>query len=60
VKKMGLLQNLGMALKIFLVFYAGIITLFVMDVGISKWPFSYAGVIAVFFLAISYSFYFKL
>tara|TARA_Y100000310_G_scaffold345709_1_gene468616 strand:+ start:19347 stop:19520 length:174 start_codon:yes stop_codon:yes gene_type:complete len=57
---MGLLQNLGMALKIFIIFYIGIFVLSAIGIGISKWAFSYAGLVAVFFLAVSYSFYFKL
>ncbi|MFH1391596.1 MAG: hypothetical protein ABIH20_04760 [Candidatus Diapherotrites archaeon] len=57
---MGLLENSGMTLKIFIIFYIGIFILSAIGIGLSKWAFSYAGLIAVFLLALTYSFYFKL
>ncbi|MCR4335827.1 MAG: hypothetical protein NUV57_04800 [archaeon] len=57
---MSLLQNLGIALKIFIIFYIGIFILSATGIGLSKWAFSYTGLTAIFFLAVSYSFYFKL
>ncbi|MCR4368726.1 MAG: hypothetical protein NUV67_02355 [archaeon] len=57
---MGLLGNLGMSLKIFLIFYFGMVALSGLGVELGRWAFSAVGVIVIFLLSLTYTFYFKL